>query len=141
MDERSFTVYLRRGNSSPIIEDTVRTAKERSTMHIMRIKRPSYDAIMAGQKTLEVRVGYDTIKRYQAGELIRLETSQASGTVQIKAVRTYASFEHMLAAEGWQKIAPDAGDTATALHVIKEIYPPEKEALGVYVFEVEPVSS
>jgi ASC-1-like (ASCH) protein len=98
-------------------------------MHIMRIKRPSYDAIMAGQKTLEVRVGYDTIKRYQAGELIRLETSQASGTVQIKAVRTYASFEDMLAAEGWQKIAPDAGDTDTALRFIREIYPPEKEAL------------
>ena len=53
-------------------------------MHVMRIKRPYYDAIMAGQKTLEVRVGYDTIKRYQAGELIRLETSQASGTVKIK---------------------------------------------------------
>jgi ASC-1-like (ASCH) protein len=110
-------------------------------MHVMRIKRPYYDAIMAGQKTLEVRVGYDNIKRYQAGELIRLETSQASGTVKIKAVRTYASFEDMLAAEGWQKIAPDAGDTDTALRFIREIYPPEKEALGVYVFEVEPVSS
>ena len=109
-------------------------------MHVMRIKRPYYDAIMAGQKTLEVRVGYDNIKRYQAGEIIRLETSQASGTVKIKAVRTYASFEDMLAAEGWQKIAPDAADTATALRVIKEIYPPEKEALGVYVFEVEPAS-
>src|SRR5579883_224467 len=141
MDERSFTVYLRRGNSSLLIEDIVRTAKGRNTMHVMRIKHPYYDAIMAGQKTLEVRVGYDNIKRYQAGELIRLETSQASGTVKIKAVRTYASFEDMLAAEGWQKIAPDAGDTDTALRLIREIYPPEKEALGVYVFEVEPVSS
>ena len=110
-------------------------------MHVMRIKRPYYDAIMAGRKTLEVRVGYKNIKRYQAGEIIRLETSETSGTVQIKAVRTYASFEDMLAAEGWQKIAPDAGDTTTALRLIKEIYPPEKEALGVYVFEVAPVSS
>lgn len=109
-------------------------------MHTMRIKRPYYDAIMAGQKTLEVRVGYDNIKRYQAGEIIRLETSEAWGTVKIKTVRTYASFEDMLEALGWQKIAPDAGDTATALRTIREIYPPEKEALGVYVFEVEPVS-
>ncbi|HEU5377866.1 MAG TPA: ASCH domain-containing protein [Ktedonobacteraceae bacterium] len=109
-------------------------------MHTMRIKRPYYDAIMAGQKTLEVRVGYDNIKRYQAGEIIRLETSEAWGTVKIKTVRTYTSFEDMLEALGWQKIAPDAGDTATALRTIREIYPPEKEALGVYVFEVEPVS-
>lgn len=46
----------------------------------------------------------------------------------------------MLAAEGWQKIAPDAGDMVTALRTIQEIYPPEKESLDVYVFEVEPVS-
>lgn len=109
-------------------------------MYTMRIKRPYYDAIMAGQKTLEVRVGYDTIKRYQAGEILKLETSEASGNIKIKAVRTYTSFEDMLAAEGWQKIAPDAGDTETALRIIREIYPAEKEALGVYVFEVEPVS-
>jgi ASC-1-like (ASCH) protein len=109
-------------------------------MHVMRIKRPYYDAIMAGQKTLEVRVGYDNIKRYQAGEVIRLETSGASATIRIKAIRTYASFEAMLAVEGWQKIAPDAGDASTALRLIREIYPPEKEALGVYVFEVEPVT-
>ena len=110
-------------------------------MHVMRIKRPYYDAVMAGQKTLEVRVGYENIKRHQAGDIVLLETSQASGNVKLKAVRTYASFEDMLAVEGWQKIAPDAADAATALHTIREIYPPEKEALGVYVFEVEPVSS
>lgn len=109
-------------------------------MHTMRIKRPYYDAIMAGQKTLEVRVGYDNIKRYQAGEVLKLETSEASGNIKIKAVRTYASFEDMLSNEGWQKIAPDAGDMETALRTIREIYPPEKEALGVYVFEVVPVS-
>lgn len=109
-------------------------------MHTMRIKRPYYDAIMAGRKTLEVRVGYDNIRRYQAEEILRLETSEASGNVKIKAVRTYPSFEDMLATEGWQKIAPDAGDAATALRTIREIYPVEKEALGVYVFEVEPVS-
>lgn len=109
-------------------------------MHTMRIKRPYYDAIMAGRKTLEVRVGYDNIRRYQAGEIVRLETSQASATVKIKSVRIYASFEDMLATEGWQKIAPDAVDAADALHRIQGIYPPEKEALGVYVFEIEPVS-
>ncbi len=42
--------------------------------------------------------------------------------------------------EEWQKIAPDASDASTALRLIREIYPPEKEALGVYVFEVEPVT-
>jgi len=114
--------------------------KGRKTMNVMRIKRPYYDAIMSGQKTLEVRVGYDNIKRYKAGELIQLETSQVSGVVRIKAVRTYGSFRAMLDAEKWQKIVPDATSNAAALAKLKEIYPPAKEALGIYVFEIEPVT-
>lgn len=106
----------------------------------MRIKRPYYNAIMAGQKTLEVRVGYDSIKRYRAEELINLETSQVSGVVKIKAVRVYRSFDDTLAAEPWERIVPDAADEATALRRLKEIYPPNKEKLGVYVFEIEPVN-
>nr|BBH92194.1 hypothetical protein KTA_03930 [Thermogemmatispora argillosa] len=109
-------------------------------MRVMRIKRPSYDAIIAGRKTLEVRVGYDHIKRYQVGETIRLETSGDAAIIRIKAIRRYKNFEDMLAAEDWQKIDPDSSDVNTALHCIREIYPPEKEALGVYVFEVEPVT-
>lgn len=109
------------------------------TVRTMRIKRPYYSAIMSGEKTLEVRVGYDSIKRYRAGELIQLETSQVTGQVHIKAVRVYESFNDAFAAEPWQRIVPDAASESIALDKLKEIYPPDKELLGVYVFEVAPV--
>lgn len=105
----------------------------------MRIKRPYYDAIMRGDKTLEVRVGYESIKRYKAGELIQMETSQVSGIVRIKAVRDYESFHDALAVESWKHIVPDAPSEAIALRKLQEIYPSNKESLGVYVFEIEPV--
>jgi ASC-1-like (ASCH) protein len=82
--------------------------KEGITVRTMRIKRPYYNAIMEGKKTLEVRVGYDSIKRYKVGEMINLETSQVSGVVSIKSVRVYKSFEDMLSVEPWQQIVPDA---------------------------------
>lgn len=114
--------------------------KGRKTMNTMRIKRPYYDAIMAGEKTLEVRVGYTNIRRCKPGELLLLETSQVSSVVKIKAVRTYESLEAMLAAEKWQQIMPDAANNAAALSKLRDIYPPTKEAFGVYVFEIELVA-
>ncbi len=103
----------------------------------MRIKRPYYNAIMAGQKTLEVRVGYDSIKSYREGDLVRLETSQVSSVVRIKAIRVYQNFSEMLEVEPWHQIVPDVTSKIAALDKLKEIYPPYKEAMGVYVFEIE----
>ena len=102
----------------------------------MRIKKPYYDAIMSGRKTLEVRVGYDSIKRLQAGELLQLETSHESGAVQIKSIRTYDNFAKMLATEDWRQIVPQAKDRAEALRLLQKIYPPRKEKLGVYAIEI-----
>lgn len=50
--------------------------------HARRIKRPYFDAIMSGRKTLEVRVGYDNIKRLKAGELLQFETEHTSGVAR-----------------------------------------------------------
>lgn len=102
----------------------------------MRIKKPYYDAIMSGRKTLEVRVGYSSIKRLRVGELLQLETNYASGAVRIKAIRIYRSFTKLLAAEDWYQIVPQAKDKAEALQLLQKIYPPRKEKLGVYAIEV-----
>jgi ASC-1-like (ASCH) protein/ribosomal protein S18 acetylase RimI-like enzyme len=107
------------------------------TVRKLRIKRPYYDAIMSGDKTLEVRVGYDNIRRLAAGELLQLETGHTSGVVRIKSVRVYKSFADMLAAEPWRAIAPQVTDEASALQLLCAIYPPHKERLGVHVIEVE----
>lgn len=111
--------------------------KEGVPMRKMRIKRPYYDAIMSGKKTLEVRVGYNSIKRLKAGELLQLETGHTSGVVRIKSIRIYDNFADMLATESWQQIVPQARDAEEALHLLRKIYPARKEHLGVHVIEIE----
>ena len=111
--------------------------KEGATVRKMRIKRPYFDAIMSGRKTLEVRVGYDNIKRLKAGELLQLETGHTSGVVRIKSIRVYDNFADMLATEPWREIVPQVNNEATALQLLCEIYPAHKERLGIYVIEVE----
>lgn len=107
-----------------------------TNVRTMRIKRPYYDAIMSGDKTLEVRVGYSNIKKMNAGDLVRLETGHTSGVIRIKAVRRYVNFIDMLETEDWVKIAPQVGNKHAALKLLRGIYPPNKERLGVYVLEV-----
>ena len=106
-------------------------------MRKMRIKRPYYDAIMSGKKTFEVRVGYNSIKRLNSGELLQLETGHTSGVVRIKSIRIYRNFADMLATEPWQQIVPQAESEKEALRLLRKIYPPHKEKLGIYVIEIE----
>lgn len=103
----------------------------------MRIKKPYFDAIMSGRKTLEVRVGYNSIKSLKAGELLQLETGHTSGVVRIKSIRIYRSFVDMLETEPWRQIVPQARDAEEALHLLRKTYPARKERLGVHVIEIE----
>lgn len=111
--------------------------KKGSTVRKMRIKRPYFDAIMSGEKTLEVRVGYDSIKRLKAGELLQLETSHKSAVVRIKTVRVYRDFADMLTVESWKQIAPQVNNRDEALTLLRGIYPQSKESLGIYVLEIQ----
>jgi ASC-1-like (ASCH) protein/ribosomal protein S18 acetylase RimI-like enzyme len=105
-------------------------------MRTLRIKQRFFDMIKSGKKPLEVRVGYDSIKRIKAGEQINLETHTSRLTVRVGAVRQYSTFEAMLENEPYQKIAPDVSSKEGLLDLLKRIYPPNKEALGVIVFDL-----
>ena len=111
--------------------------KKGMPMRKMRIKKPYFDAIMSGRKTLEVRIGYNSIKRLKEGQLLQLENGHASGVVRIKSIRIYSKFADMLAAEPWQQIVPQVKSQEEALHLLRKIYPPHKERLGVHVIEIE----
>ncbi len=107
------------------------------TMRTMRVKNRFFHDIMTKRKPLEVRVGYPNIKNIRAGEHIQLLTSNASGVIRVRAVRNYATFEAMLAAEDPDKIVPGMNGPQV-LSLLHDIYPPEKEGLGVIVLDVEP---
>ena len=56
--------------------------------------------------------------------------------MRIKAVRVYRDFADMLAAEDWKQIVPQVNTREDALQLLREIYPPAKEQLGIYVLEI-----
>jgi len=56
--------------------------------------------------------------------------------VKIRAIRTYKTFEEMLAKEEAEKIVPGT-QQEEVLKVLKSIYPSSKEKLGVFVIELE----
>lgn len=105
------------------------------TMRTMRVKRRFYDLIKSGKKTLEVRVGYDSINRIQVGERIRLMTHTGSFDVKVNDIRRYQTFDAMIAVEPWERIAPDSKSRDEVFALLKQIYPAQKEKLGVVVFE------
>ena len=106
-----------------------------TTMRTMRIKRRFYDLIQSGKKTLEVRVGYDSINRIQVGERIRLVTHTGSFEVKVSDIRRYQTFKEMMDVEPWERIAPDSRSLDEVLVLFKQIYPADKEKLGVVVLE------
>ena len=86
------------------------------------------------------RIGYDTINRIQTGERIRLVTHTGSFEVKVSNIRRYQTFEEMLQVEPWKHIAPDSKSREEVLSLLKQIYPPHKERLGIVVLELARVS-
>jgi len=89
--------------------------------------------ILAGRKTIEVRVAYSNIARLQAGDRLLLNDQQP---FVIRRIDRYASFEEMLAHEDAASIAPDMAPDQL-LEKLGAIYPPAKESLGVVALEIE----
>lgn len=100
---------------------------------VLWVREPYLQQILSGRKTLEVRVAYSNIARLQVGDILRLNGEHP---FRIRRVGRYATFEEMLRYEDPRAIAPDT-PPAELLPAIRAIYPPEKEALGVVVLEVE----
>ena len=97
------------------------------------IKRRFLEEILAGRKTLEVRVGYSNIRQLKPGMQLLLNNEYP---VRIKAIRRYDSFEKMIGEEDAEKIVPGVGKNEI-LQILKALYPPTKERLGVFVIELE----
>jgi len=112
---------------------------EKKVMRTMRVKKQYFDAILAGTKPLEVRIGYDNIKSIKIGDHIRLECGRHSGVVEVMDARTYSTFVDMLKHEKATHIIPE--NSTRALSTLQSIYPKEKEALGVYVFHFKVVKN
>jgi ASC-1-like (ASCH) protein len=98
------------------------------------IKDESLSLILAGRKTVEVRVAYSNIVRLRVGDLLLLNEEHP---YVIQRIGRYADFEELLKHEAPGAIAP--GILASELLArMRAIYPPEKEALGAVALEIQP---
>ncbi len=113
-------------------------AGEEAKVTTVRLKQRYLDFIRNGKKTLEVRVGYNHVKQLNVGELISFLSRDDQLLARIKDLRSYPSFESMLGKEDFRRIVPDM-DKQGVERLLREIYPPSKERLGIVVLEVEPI--
>jgi len=97
------------------------------------IKKQFFDLIVQGKKTLEVRVSYPGLKKIKKGDVIGLNNKVK---VKIKDIRTYSDFEKMILNEDPNAILPES-TSEQVLNLLKKIYPPKKQKLGVIVFELD----
>ncbi|MEU9565090.1 ASCH domain-containing protein [Streptomyces sp. NPDC048161] len=104
--------------------------------HSLNIRKPYFDLIASGAKTIEVRVGYSRIRRITAGDTLRITCGNESLTTRVTAVQEYESFKAMPDAEDPAAIGgPDMG-RSRLVAAIRDIHPPEKEALGVFALHL-----
>jgi len=106
-------------------------------MRMMRVKQKYLDFIKSGVKDLEVRVAYPQISTITPGEQILFCSRNDKQVVTVTDVRRYPSFKEALSAESGSRIVPGV-ESEEVLRVLQEIYPADREKLGVVVLQVQP---
>jgi ASC-1-like (ASCH) protein len=107
----------------------------------MWIKRPYFEQIRSGQKTLEARIGYPQMRRIRKGDAVLLRTggkAENATMIKIVDVREYRDFQEALKHEDISRLLPDIRPE-NALEAYERIYPEwkVKQYGGVLVFELE----
>jgi len=107
----------------------------------MWIKRPYFEQIRSGQKTLEARIGYPQMRRIRKGDTILLRTGgrvENAMVIRIVDIREYRDFQEALKHENVNRLLPNTRPE-NALEVYEQIYPEwkVKQYGGVLVFELE----
>jgi ASC-1-like (ASCH) protein len=101
---------------------------------VLRIRDEYLRQILAGRKTVEVRVAYSNLASLQPGDRLLLNDQHA---YIIRRIGRYPDFVALLAAENPGAIAPDL-PVEELLPALRSIYPVDKEALRVVALEIEP---
>ncbi|MFG2905077.1 ASCH domain-containing protein [Kitasatospora sp. NPDC048286] len=104
---------------------------------VIHIRRPYLDLIASGTKTIEVRVGYPSMRRIGPGQILVFESGDVSYRTRVVKVSEYPTFEAMLDAEDNEAIGSEGMSRAELLSACREIYPPEKEQLGVLAIHLQ----
>jgi ASC-1-like (ASCH) protein len=129
---RSFTVKElgRLMSARPTDLDT------RPRAHEMGIYKRYFDLIAAGVKTTEIRVNDSSRQKIVEGSLIRFRCRNDEVLTRVTHITRYLSFDDMFDHESVTSVNPTA-TREEQLANIRQIYPPEREALGVVAIGIE----
>ncbi|MGH3896685.1 MAG: ASCH domain-containing protein [Pseudonocardiaceae bacterium] len=131
---RSFTVKeLGRIMTARPTEPVVRA-------HEMGIYKRYFDLIATGRKTTEIRVNDSSRRKIKEGSLIRFRCQGDQVLTRVVRVARYDTFEEMFNHESVASVNPLA-TRDEQLANIRQIYPPEREALGVVALGIELVDT
>jgi len=104
----------------------------------LNIRKPYLQLIADGVKTVEVRVGYPRMRTIRPGQELTFVSGDQRVRTHVRRVTEYPSFEAMLDSEDPRSIGGRLGEGREGLlRVIRGIYPPEKERLGVLAIEID----
>jgi ASC-1-like (ASCH) protein len=104
--------------------------------HEMGIYKRYFDLIAAGRKTTEIRVNDSSRKKIKEGSFIRFRCQGSQVLTRVTRIARYRSFEEMFEHESITSVNPLA-TRDEQLANIRQIYPPEREALGVVAIGIE----
>jgi ASC-1-like (ASCH) protein len=104
---------------------------------VLWLKDEYLAAILDGLKTVEVRVAYSNITRLEVGDCLLLNGTYPFA---IHRIGRYGSFADLLAHENHASIAHGVSPD-DLLCALRELYPPDREALGVVALEIAPYTT
>jgi len=104
--------------------------------HEMGIYKRYFDLIATGRKTTEIRVNDSSRRKIKKGSLIRFRCQGDQVLTHVTKVARYTNFEEMFNHESVASVNPLA-TRDDQLATIRQIYPPEREALGVVAIGIE----
>jgi ASC-1-like (ASCH) protein len=108
------------------------------TTHELAIRKPYLQLIADGIKTVEVRVGDPGVRAIEPGHTLTFIAGSYDIVTRVLRVTEYPSIDEMLDHENLCAIGGKLGESRSQLlAVIRSIYPPERERLGVFAIEIE----
>lgn len=109
---------------------------ERPRAHEMGIYKRYFDLIASGEKTTEIRVNDASRRNLKEGKLIRFKCQGDEVLTRVTYVHRYRDFDEMFDHESVDSVNPTA-TREDQLANIRNIYPPEREAVGVLAIGLE----
>ena len=104
---------------------------------MMRIYKRFFNMLKDGSKIVEIRVAFSSMKSIKVGDVIRFN-NDSSCRMLVTRISHYNNFNEMMDSEDINEINPRQR-ADELLRELRQIFPSNKEKLGVVAFKMEKI--